>query len=180
MSDENTIDDDIDAIISGITPAQASTDLCLRGDLLSEADRLNEQLNEFEGWEPSSLSDVDPRTPIRARLNELREEMRASTKTFEFQTLGDREGSDLMAAHPPTKDDKGEDEGAWNAQTYPVALVAASAIRPTMTVKQAEKLFDKLNLAQRSQLFMAAYRANNRQVDIPFFAAGSAPADSTE
>lgn len=171
---------DIDSIIDEIVPAQAAVELCLRGDLLAEADKLSEQLGELDDWKQSSLSDVDPRIALREQLNDLRAQMRESMRTFTFQTLGDREGSDLMAKHPPEKNDKGEDEGAWNVQTYPAALVAAASLSPRMSEEQVGKLFDKLNLPQRNRLFAAAYRANNRQVDIPFFEAASEPAASTE
>lgn len=170
---------DIDAWISEIKPAEASVELCLRGDLLSEFDTARRELEEFEDWKPGSLSDADPRTEIRARLAGLREQMRASTKTFVFRAIGDQASSDLLAKHPSPKNEKGEELYAFNPQTYPVAMVAACAVQPSISPKQAEQLFDKLNLDQRNRLFDGAMRANNREVDIPFYAAGSEPADST-
>ncbi len=171
---------DIDVLINEIKPSEASIDLCLRGDLLSEFDTLGRQMAEFDDWKADSLSAVDPRTPIRARLAELRELMKASTRTFVFRSLGEQGYSDLLAKHPSPKNDKGEEEYAFNPRTFPVALVAACAIEPSMSLKQAEQLFDRLNLDQRNVVFDGAMRANMRSVDVPFFAAGSEPAASTE
>lgn len=170
---------EIDDIINDVKPAEASTDLCLRGDLLSEYDRLREQLDQFDEWEPSGFSDVDPRTEIRARLAALRAEMQESTRTFKFRSIGDQASSDLLVKHPAPKNEQGVEEYAWDPQTYPCALVAASAVDPVMTEDQAKRLFDKLNLAQRNRLFGAAHRANNREVDIPFTGAAFVPAAST-
>lgn len=170
----------IDSILSNLKPVEAKVSICMRGELYADLDELTARLEQYDGWEQSSLSDVDPRIELRAKIAALRAEMDEHSQTFRFRALGGKEYSDLGAAHPPTKNDKGEDEGAWNAQTYPVALVAAAAIEPEMTVEQAGRLFDLLSLDQRTKVFMAAYRASNRSVDVPFFEAASEPAASTD
>jgi hypothetical protein len=171
---------DIDTIIDTVTPAEATTEICIRGDLLAKADDLHRALDEHAEWEPSHLSGPDPRAPLREQLKQLHDEMRASTVRFRFRTLNDKEASDLLAKHPSPKDDKGLERYDWDPQTYPAALVAACALEPVMSEEQAGRLFDRLNLTQRNELFGTAWRANNREVDIPFFEAASAPAANTE
>ncbi len=167
-------------IINEIKPAMSQASICLRGDLLVQYDDLTAQLEQYDGWEPESLSDADPRRPLREALKALRDEMQAATVKFTFKTIGDKAASDLLSKHPSPKDEEGNEKYAWNPQTYPAALVAACAVDPSMSEAEAGELFDQLNLAQRNDLFGAALRANQREVDIPFSEAVYAQAASTE
>lgn len=161
-------------ILARTKPVLAEATICLDGELLLEHDRISTELDGMAGWESSSLSDVDPRIEVRSRLADLEQRIRAASQTFLFRSVGDKTNSDLLAAHPSPKNDQGEPLYAFDPTTYPVALIAASAVEPVMTTQEAEQLFDVLNLDQRNQLFGAAFRANQRSVDIPFSSSVSA------
>jgi hypothetical protein len=169
---------DIEDDLEQVKPTTASVLLCLRGDLLGELDLINDDLDQYDGWEPSSLSDVDPRTGLQARKAELEAQMRAESKPYRFETIGDEAWSDLLAAHPP-REGKADRED-FDPKTFPTALLAASAVEPTMTIEQAKRLFSRLALPQRNSLFGTAYSANMRGVEVPFLPPSSdaAPANA--
>jgi hypothetical protein len=171
---------DIKAILKKVKPVQAEAKICLDGELFRDRDRVQEELDALDGWESTSLSDVDPRTKAQAILAAIEQKMRDETQTFTFKSIGDKASSDLLAQHPSPKNDKGEDKYAFDPATYPVALVAAASVDPLMSPEDAEALFDILNLAQRNALFNTAYAANTRGLDIPFLPPASEPAGSTE
>lgn len=165
----------IAALLAKVKPATAAVRMCLAGDLLAERDLLRDELAQHDGWEPGDLSAADPRTALREQLSALEERMRANTAEFRFQALGEKAWSDLLAVHPARE---GKDE-QWDSGTFPMALLAASAVEPAMTVADVEQLFDAFNLDQRSNLFHAAYSANIRGVDIPFSSASYAAGGDT-
>lgn len=169
----------IDSILAKAKPATAAVKLCVDGSLMADIDLLNDELAEYAEWTQGSLSDKDPRTDIRKRLDDLREQARQDDRSqvFRFRSLGDIEWSDLLAAHPPRPDV--EDEVRWNSTTFPAALVAASAVDPELTVADVEKLWGIFNAWQRDTLFTTAYSANMRGVDIPFSPASSGEEAST-
>jgi len=161
----------IEDLLAKVKPATASVKVCLRGDLMGDLDIVNDDLTELDGWESSSLSDVDPRADLLARKRELQEQMRDESQVFTFQGIGDKNWSDLLAAHAPREGK--EDEENFNPETFAPALLAASSVEPKMTEDQVKRLFDNFTLTQRNTLFAAAYSANTRGVDIPFLSASS-------
>lgn len=171
---------DIKAIIKKTKPVQAEATICLDGTLFPVRDKIREQLDGLEDWESQSLSDVDPRTALKAELAVVEQKMRDASQTFTFKSIGGKASSDLLAEHPSPKDDKGEDKYAFDPATYPVALVAAASLDPAMSLEDAEALFDVLNLAQRNDLFNAAFSASSKGLSLPFLLPVSEPAGSTE
>lgn len=170
----------IEEVRARLKPVQAEAHVCLDGSLFRERDQINEELDQFRAWEPSTLSDVDPRKPLQEALADVEKRMRDETVPFVFRSIGDKASSDLLAAHPSPKDDKGEERFAFNPATYPVALCAAASMDPLMSVADVEFLFDGLNLNGRNKLFNAAYSANNRSIDVPFLSPASEPVGGTE
>lgn len=170
----------IDEILRKAKPATAGVRICLDGSLLGEIDLLEDRLSELAGWEPVSLSDPDPRTELRAKLQELKDQARAdqNQQEFRFQALGDKAWSDLLAAHPAREDNE-EDAGRWDSTTFPAALVAAASVDPVMQVEDVERLWAVLNGHSRNLLFTTAYSANVRSVDVPFSPGSSGAADAT-
>jgi len=162
-------------ILSSTRPVKAEATICLDGELVLERDRIQAEIDNHADWEQVSLSDVDPRTALQERLADVEARMREASQTFVFRSIGAKASSDLLAAHPSPKDENGEAQYAFDPQTYPTALVAAASVEPAMSVKEAEQLFELLNLDQRNKVFGAAYGANNRSVDVPF----SLPASET-
>ncbi|TXS35354.1 hypothetical protein [Streptomyces sp. t39] len=159
----------IEDILKRAKPRQKSVWVCLAGDLLAEVDRLERELREVgEGWSPDSLAATDPREKIAKRIKSVREQMKKAETEFAFRSIGDRAWSDLVAAHPPKKQGPGGQTLMWDPDTFPRALIAASAVDPVMTPEQLDALFEVLNEGQRTELWDCAYAVNTEATSIPF------------
>lgn len=106
-----------------------------------------------------------------------------TTAVITFQAIGNRAWEALKAAHPPTDEQQGAqrqeqlDRGVmpskiqklrWNPDTFPPALIAASAVSPKITPDQARRLWvdDKRNPAELDKLFSAALLANESAAQV--------------
>ena len=123
-----------------------------------------------------SASEVE-RQAAQAALDELRPAVESATTEIEISAIGRRAYEDLVDKHKPTsqqiakarKEDPNADI-AWNEDTFPPALLAASAIDPLMTQDEASDLLesDKFNAMEMATLIAAAIRVNqvNKVVDL--------------
>ena len=91
------------------------------------------------------------------------------TSLGERRYIGDRAYSDLMAAHPADNDNE-----AFDSETFPRALVAASCVDPVMTEGDVTELFEVINEGEIKKLFDAAWEVHNAADVIPFSLAASA------
>lgn len=91
------------------------------------------------------------------------------TLTLEFRALGAKAYDELMAAHPPTKEQKAEGQ-VWNPVTFPAALIAASSHDPTITPEQATELWTSPDWARGELWDMLArlVALNQEGLDVPF------------
>lgn len=152
-------------------PRETEARLCLAGDLAAQADRLAEQLEQATTREPSSLADAGPRAELAADLERVHRKMREHEVVFRFRALGREAYSNLLAAHPPRPGVP--DDGAWNNDTYPHALIAATCQEPAMTVEQVDELAEVLNQRQRNELWRAAWDAQVGETRVPSLRAAS-------
>ncbi|MFD0177301.1 hypothetical protein [Streptomyces rochei] len=160
----------IEDILKQAKPRERTVMVCIRGDLAGEAERLTDELAKVsEDWEPSDLTEEHPGRTIAARLKAVREQTRGAEVPFTLRYIGDRAYSDLLAAHP-----SGDDSQAFNSDTFPKALVAASCVDPVMTEDQATAQFEKLNQGEIKRLFDAAWDVHNSSEIVPFSLAASA------
>lgn len=160
----------IEDILAEATPRERTVRVCIRGDLAGRMEELQDELaTASEDWEPSGLTDVHPGRVLAEEMRELREQIRAAERPFTLRYIGDRAYSDLMAAHP--SDNDGE---AFNSESFPRALIAASCISPVMSEEQAAQLFEKINEGEIKKLFDAAWDVHNSSDVIPFSLAASA------
>lgn len=152
-------------------PRQTWVQLCLAGDLAAQADQLAEEIEAAADRPgPTSLAEVDPRRALEAELEKVHEAMRAKEVTFRFQALGRTAYSDLLAAHAPRP---ATEDGAWNNETFPHALIAATCQEPAMAVEQVDELSELLNQRQRNELFNAAWGAQVGETRVPTLRAAS-------
>jgi hypothetical protein len=106
--------------------------ITLRGDLLNEVERLEEQMqreSEVDEWE--NRTPVAPQ--IAKQIKALETEARESEVEFVFEGLGQGAFAKLQAAHPATaknKRDLGIEELQWDPEAFPPALLAASCLEP--------------------------------------------------
>lgn len=160
---------DIAEILKQAKRREKSVFLCLAGEDIAELDRLERQLADLgKAWEPTSLAASDPREKLAKKVSALRTKIRTAEVEFKFRALGDREWSDLIAAHPSPDADK-----MWDPETFGPALIAACAVDPVMTPDQVRELFEVCNGAQRDELWRGAYEVNTEATSIPFSLADS-------
>ena len=110
-----------------------------------------------------------PRRVVTAGVAVPDENGGVSQLKVKFQALTSAEYDELIEKHPPTRSEK--DKGAvYNSKTFPPAIVAAAAIEPRLSYDQAKQLQDSPEWAsgEFTDLFIAAMRATNGGLDVPF------------
>lgn len=155
-------------VLAAAAPVTRTVPLCLAGDLQAEWEDLERQRRDLATRPADSLAGGGGELrEIAERMNTLREEMQAKTVTFRIRGLPKRRWSDLIAKHGPREQDR--DEGLdYNAETFPVAALAACCVDPELSEEQAARLVDDiLTNGQWALLWRAILEANNRAVDIP-------------
>lgn len=147
--------------------------ILLRQDLLAEHEELEADL--AAALQGDLRENRSPTAPvISARIVELEAEIEAAKREFRFRSIGHRAWADLMADHPPTKDQlKSFPRIDHNPETFPVAAIAASCVDPVMTVADATTLERVLNDTQFNVLLVKCVEANTGGVDTPKSAAAS-------
>lgn len=149
-----------------------STRVTLRGDLLDEVERLEEDMRreaEKDAWE-----NRDPIAPqIAQRIRVLEDEARESEVEFVFEGLGRGEFATLQAAHPATAELKAElgvEELEWNPDTFPPALMAASCVEPAELrgdVAEFTEINQTWSNGQVARIWMACLTANSAVAQSP-------------
>lgn len=160
----------IEDILAEAKPRERTVMVCIRGDLLGEAERLQDELNHATSdWEPEDLTDVHPGRELAAKLKGLREQIKAAEQPFKLRYIGDKAYSDLMAAHPAKDDNQ-----AFDSERFPRALIAASCVEPVMNEEQVSQLFEVINEGEIKKLFDAAWDVHNSSEMVPFSLLASA------
>lgn len=112
------------------------------------------------------------RTPLAPRLagevQALEAEIDAAQTEFTFQSVGKRRWADLLAKHPPTKEQRKLDQRIdHDPEKFPVSAIAASCIDPKMSVEDVKRLEAELNQTQFDALWVACLDANLGGGDVP-------------
>ncbi|MGM9380345.1 hypothetical protein [Streptomyces antibioticus] len=160
----------IEDILKQAKPRERTVQVCIRGDLASEVERLTDELAAVAGnWQPQSIADEHPGRKIAAELEKARTAAKAAEEAFTLRYIGDRRYHDLLAAHP-----SGDPNELFDDRTFPKALIVASCVDPQMTAEQAEALFEIVNQGEQKKLFDAAWEVHNGANVSPFSLAASA------
>lgn len=98
-----------------------------------------------------------------------------------FQALSAQEYDDLIAKHPPTKKQRDDGIRGFNPDTFPAALIAASLVKPKLTVEQVKALYQSADWSdgERASLFGGAFEVNQAGIDVPFTGTASDETDSS-
>jgi hypothetical protein len=152
--------------------ARQSVTLCVRGDLVDEIAKLEQQMaREDEDDQRVNRHAVAPQ--IARQIQELEAVAREAEVTFTFQGLGQGRFAKLQAQHPATAENKqqlGTDELEWNPETFPPALMAASCIAPAeLAGNDAEwlEIHQSWSNGQVLRLWATCMAANAMGADTP-------------
>jgi hypothetical protein len=149
----------IEDILAEATPTERSVRICIRGDLRARFDELEAELRAaVDGGDGERSVSGAPEHAIVERLQQVRADMEAATRTFRFRSIGKRWRT-LATKHE--KPDGGMGEGFF------VEAIAESSVSPKMSVEQVGKLFDVLAQGDVDALFLCARSANLGTPDLP-------------
>lgn len=149
----------IDDFLDAVEPRTVTVNVPVRGDLVQEIRDVSQELGR--AIREDELHNLPSRAPeLQARLEQLNADLEADGVLFKFVGLSNREWSELLAAHPPSVEDRalGAD---YNPATFPVAAIAASCVEPEgVTPDKVEALADTVTLGVFRRLWDACLAAN--------------------
>lgn len=149
----------IDDLLAKAQPRQATVRVCLRGDLLSEHDRLDADLRRRQqnGAEDQVLLDLaDQIAAVEADIAEASAE-------FVLTNIGRARWTQLCAEHPATEEQRKElgRRVAQNPETFPHAAIAACCVAPEgLTPDKVRDLEDVVDVRTWSELWMTTLDLN--------------------
>jgi hypothetical protein len=151
---------DVDEFLDDYEAPVEQVAVCGKAGLLAEHARLESEIVGHRsglGGPPSDLVE---------RLAEVEAELERSVKVFTLEALTYQEWSDLMAAHPPSKDQRSQGHGS-NPATFEPAALAACASDPPLTVEQAERMRATLPPSEWAALMGAVARLHQERTSAP-------------
>ena len=132
-------------------------------DLTDRHDRLNTEFARAS----KDQSIANRSAEIARQLVELEDEIDGYWVEFKVRALPRKGWADLLAAHPPTKEQaRLHSDLSFNPETFPAAAIAACLVEPEMTLEQVQILENGtdgeggLTDAQFSSLFNAVVSVN--------------------
>jgi predicted phage tail protein len=168
---------DLDEVLSAARRVERVGRICLRGDLESELGDVLGELSTLvdDQGEPveneTTMAEVSKIPALQARAAELRRQMKEAERSIRFCAMSSDEWDTFEASH--RTGGRGE---VKDITAYKIALIAACAVEPTMSVDQVKALRGKLGGHQVDALFNAAYAANTAGgIDVPKLPAFSQP-----
>lgn len=152
--------------------------LCLRGDLAAEHERLSAELSAAQRSNTTSLAGNSHAARLAEDIRALEELMAESTVAFRLRALPRRQWAQLVAAHPPRRDEGGRvvdtDASGVNIDEFMADALRRCVVDPVLADEDWTSLVDEcLTDAQYTQLSDAAWALNRREVDVPFSLAAS-------
>jgi hypothetical protein len=164
------------------TPDRREVPVCLDRRLVSRLVQVRRRVEEIEA-EGKTLG----KSEDRKELEELEEQVRAKTRTLVFDGIGWGAWRQLLAKHPPAKDQVETFERAvqlgfmphaiqnigFNAETFVPAAIAASAAEPTITPEEAADFLAAAPAGVLDRVWAAVLEVNLAGADDPFVPAVS-------
>lgn len=164
---------DVGALIRGGKLREGTIPICLAGDLVGEWEALDVQRRQADKTGDGSLSG-GPAAAIVARMEELRGPILESTVEFRLRAVTNRRWLELVALHPPRKDNEGnvirrDILVQVNYDTFFEALLPESIIDPVLDADTLRLLLDeRLTHQQYEDLTTMAWNLNQSSVNVPF------------
>lgn len=175
---------DFNTLLKAAKLPEKAIQVCLRGDLTAEFERLERQLEEARRRPADSLGG-DGTGAIVERMDDLRQQMLDNSYEFRLRAMPRPAWRAFIGEHPPRQTDDGEvDERdkfiGVNLETFHPALIRRCLVDPQLDERQWHELEQVLTDRQFDTLADAAWSLNRRDVDIPFSRAASQASRNTE
>ena len=118
---------------------------------------------------------------LLVKLEILEDQAEELTVEFTFQDIGRRNYDDLVHAHVPSADEKeeykeagGDGVLAYSTETFPPALVNATAIEPKISIESATEIFEEWAEGDLEMIFSTALLVCKEPTSLPKSRAGIA------
>lgn len=152
----------LDDFLDGYEPPVEEVPVCGRPALIAEHAQLEAEIAGHRvhgslGGPPQELLD---------RLEKLEAEINGSVMVVKLRAIANRPWADLLAAHPPTMEERAQGFGA-HPDTFEPAALAACAIEPTFSVAQAERMADTIPRSEWAALLVAVRRLHEDRSTTP-------------
>lgn len=118
----------------------------------------------------ATTNDKDTAPAVEDEIAEVEQRIADSRAMFEFTAIGRKPYNAILKAHPPKKPD--DKVYGFDPLTFPPALLAATAINPTLTPDQAMEIWEEWSDAEATLLFETALKPNRTVADVPFTRGG--------
>jgi hypothetical protein len=163
---------DFQTLLKGAKLPERTVDVCLRGDLRTEFEALERELEQAQQRGADSLAGHGTGELVD-RIEAVQAEMREHTYRFVMRAMPKPVWRALIADHPPRRDADGAlaDEDRImevNVDTFWDDLIRRSIIDPELDDGAWAQLQDALTDYQFSELGAAAWGLNRSEVDVPF------------
>jgi hypothetical protein len=86
-----------------------------------------------------------------------------------LKAIGSKAYDDLLAAHPPTNEQRKEGQ-TYNADTFAPSLISACSVTPALSEEQASQIWtsNEWSRGELTQLFLGCVEVNSKGLDVPF------------
>lgn len=144
--------DDFEEWKKEATPHHESVPLCFDRELLAELEEAEAARAEYAGM-------LQAPAELQERIADLSKEVEKKTRVLTFRSIGRRKWRELLAEHPPTKQ-QGALGADHNPETFPPAAMAATCSEPGLSLEQATWIFEELPTGVVDRVWAAVLGAN--------------------
>jgi len=158
---------DVRALLQNATRGERVVELCLRGDVQVEIERLEKRLIELRNENLETLAGNPEAEGVARQINALIDDAKDATIEVRLRALPRRQWSDLVAKHPAKSDDHLFDVSIYND------AIPACWVEPDLDAETVDKLLDELTQGQWDQLVNVVAVLNRGDQSVPFSALAS-------
>lgn len=152
-------DFDVDSWLDDYKPRVTEARVCVRWDLLDRYAKTDVKLAEAK-------TDAT-RRKLAQEIVALEAEITEAEKVFTFTDIGGRWLA-LVGENPPTKAQlEGDPNLDHNPETFIPAAIAESSAEPKLTVRQVERMRERLQMTQWQKIWAAVLEANVGMAIVP-------------
>lgn len=160
----------IDQLLDEAQLPRRAVSVCLRGDLIAEFQRLQDQLDQHNEQKAKDkrLAGSKAGAGIAEKMEKLRDQMRASSIELTVEAFPGTEWRALKGDHPMPDEPSPHDMVVRaNAQTLFNDAVPKAIVEPELTDEQWAKLDKKMPDGEFQRLVDAVYDLNESAVVVP-------------
>ncbi len=156
-------------ILKAKSPQRQTTYVLLNPGLEEDRSILLHQITRAEKYDKWH-NEKDTAPALQEKLEEIEQAIADARQPFVFQSIGRKAWSVLLDEFKPREGNADDEDLGFNAEEFPVHLIALSSHDPPITLEQSQEIWDSDDWsdAETTLLLTAAVLANKEIVDVPF------------